>query len=172
MNQARTVRLPVHMFRELNHVLRAKSYIEAQFANGKEANADDIAHFLEMPVREVQNVLGLGEHATSLDALLDQDPFASLMDFLPALQEDRPDMQAEQQELGLLVHEWLGRLSAKQRTIIVRRFGLDEQDVCTLEQLAVEIGVTRERIRQIQQEALVSLKQMLTARGIDRDACL
>lgn len=172
MNQARTVRLPVHMVRELNQILRAKYHLEAQHHDGKDANAEDIAHLVGRPVDEVQAVLALSEHATSLDAPLDQDPMASLMDLLPSATEEHPDACAEQKETSILVRVWLERLTDKQRNVIMRRFGLDNDDPSTLEELAVEIGVTRERVRQIQQEALVKLKRLLGAKGVDKDAFL
>ncbi len=83
MNQARTVRLPVHMVRELNQILRAKYHLEAQHHDGKDATVEDVAHFVARPVEEVQDILALSEHATSLDAPLDNDPQSSLMDLLP-----------------------------------------------------------------------------------------
>lgn len=172
MNQARTVRLPVHMVRELNQTLRAKYHLEAQHHDGKDATAEDIAHLVDRPVEEVQDVLALSEHATSLDAPLDQDPFASLMDLLPSATEENPDSRAEQQEMSILVRIWLDKLTDKQRNVIMRRFGLDNDDPSTLEELAAEIGVTRERVRQIQQEALVKLKRLLGAKGVGKDAFL
>ena len=172
MNQARTVRLPVHMVRELNQVLRAKYHLEAQHHDGKDATADDIAHLLDRSLEDVQDVLALSEHASSLDAPLDNDPQASLMDLLPGDSDAGPDAQAEQHEVTLLVHDWLKKLPDKQRVVIIRRFGLDNDDPATLEQLAAEMHVTRERVRQIQQEALVKLKRALTAKGVGRDSLL
>jgi RNA polymerase nonessential primary-like sigma factor len=172
MNQARTVRLPVHMVRELNQILRAKYHLEAQHHDGKDATAEDIAHLVERPVEDVQDILALSEHATSLDAPLDNDPQASLMDMLPGNSDDGPDSQAEHHEMTLLVRDWLNKMPDKQRIVIIRRFGLDNDDPATLEELAAEMGVTRERVRQIQQEALVKLKRALTARGVGKDALL
>jgi RNA polymerase nonessential primary-like sigma factor len=172
MNQARTVRLPVHMVRELNQILRAKYHLEAQHHDGKEATAEDIAHLVDRPIEDVQDILALSEHATSLDAPLDNDPQASLMDMLPGDMEDGPDSRAEQHEMTILIRDWLKKLPDKQRLVITRRFGLDNDDPATLEQLAAEMSVTRERVRQIQQEALVKLKRAMTARGVGRDALL
>lgn len=172
MNQARTVRLPVHMVRELNQILRAKYHLEAQHHDGKDATAEDIAYLVGRPVEDVQDILALSEHAASLDAPLDNDPQASLMDMLPGDGDDSPDSRAEYHEITVLVRDWLTRMPDKQRTVIVRRFGLDNDDPATLEQLASEMGVTRERVRQIQQEALVKLKRALTARGVGKDALL
>ncbi|MGZ3183450.1 MAG: RNA polymerase sigma factor RpoS [Telluria sp.] len=172
MNQARTVRLPVHMVRELNQILRAKYHLEAQRRDGKEAGADDIASLVGRPVEEVQDILALSEHATSLDAPLDNDPQSSLMDMLPGDSDAAPDTQAEHHEMTLLVRDWLSKLPDKQRLVIMRRFGLDNDDPATLETLAEEMGVTRERVRQIQQEALVKLKRAMAARGVVRDSLL
>ena len=172
MNQARTVRLPVHMVRELNQILRAKYHLEAQHHDGKEATAEDIAHLVDRPIEDVQDILALSEHATSLDAPLDNDPQASLMDMLQGDADDAPDSRAELHEMTSLVRDWLTKLPDKQRVVIVRRFGLDNDDPATLEELAAEMSVTRERIRQIQQEALVKLKRALIARGVGKDALL
>lgn len=172
MNQARTVRLPVHMVRELNQILRAKYHLEAQHHDGKDVSVEDIAHLVERPVDDVQDILALSEHATSLDAPLDNDPQASLMDMLPGDAEEGPDFRAEHHEMTVLVRDWLKKLPDKQRIVIIRRFGLDNDDPATLEELASEMSVTRERVRQIQQEALVKLKRALTARGVGKDALL
>ncbi|HEU4844898.1 MAG TPA: RNA polymerase sigma factor RpoS [Burkholderiaceae bacterium] len=172
MNQARTVRLPVHMVRELNQILRGKYHLEAQHHNGKDATAEDIAELVGRPVEEVQDILALSEHATSLDAPLDNDPQSSLMDMLPGDSEDSPDARAEHHEMTVLVRDWLTKLPDKQRIVIMRRFGLDNDDPATLETLAEEMGVTRERVRQIQQEALVKLKRAMAARGVVRDSLL
>jgi RNA polymerase nonessential primary-like sigma factor len=172
MNQARTVRLPVHMVRELNQILRAKYHLEAQRHNGKDASSEDIASLVGRPVEEVQDILALSEHATSLDAPLDNDPQSSLMDMLPGESDDGPDTRAEQHETTLLVRDWLAKLPDKQRLVVMRRFGLDNDDPATLETLAEEMGVTRERVRQIQQEALVKLKRAMAARGVVRDSLL
>jgi RNA polymerase nonessential primary-like sigma factor len=172
MCQARTVRLPVYMVRELNQVLRAKYHLEAQHREGKEAGVEDIAHLLDRPVEDVQDILALSEHSLSLDAPLDSDPRASLMDLLVDEEEVGPDSRAELHEITGLVRDWLAKLPDKQRRVIVRRFGLDNDDPATLEELAVDMGVTRERVRQIQQEALFKLKRALTSRGVGKDALL
>ena len=172
MNQARTIRLPVHVVRELNQILRAKYHLEAQHHDGRDAAIEDIANMVGRPMGEVQDILALSEHATSLDMPLDNDPQSSLMDMLPGESDDGPDNRAERHELSVLVREWLSKLPDKQRVVIMRRFGLDNDDPATLETLAEEMGVTRERIRQIQQEALIKLKRSFSSRGVGRDALL
>lgn len=105
MNQARTVRLPVHMVRELNQILRAKYHLEAQQHDGRDASVEDIAHLVGRPIEDVQDVLALSEHAASLDTPLDGDPQASLMDLLPGAMEENPDARAESQEMTLLIRD-------------------------------------------------------------------
>jgi len=170
MNQARTVRLPVHVVRELNQTLRAKFHLEAQHHDGKDATAEDIAHLVDRSVEDVQDILALSEHATSLDAPLDGDPQSSLLDMLQGDHANDPDAVAEHHELSVLVRDWLEQLSNKQRIVITRRFGLDNDDPATLEELAVEMGVTRERIRQIQQESLTKLKRSFARTGVGKDS--
>ncbi|WP_293776808.1 RNA polymerase sigma factor RpoS [uncultured Oxalicibacterium sp.] len=172
MNQARTVRLPVHVVRELNQTLRAKFHLEAQHHDGKEATAEDIAHLVDRSVEDVQDILALSEHATSLDAPLDGDPQSSLIDLLQDDHSSDPDAVAEHHEIAVLVRDWLAQLSDKQRIVVTRRFGLDNDDPATLEELAVEMGVTRERIRQIQQESLAKLKRSLSRTGVGKDSLL
>lgn len=172
MNQARTVRLPVHVVRELNQTLRAKFHLEAQHHDGKDATAEDIAHLVDRSVEDVQDILALSEHASSLDAPLDGDPQSSLMDLLQGDHANDPDAQAEHHEMTVLVRDWLDKLPDKQRLVITRRFGLDNDDPATLEELAVEMHVTRERVRQIQQEALIKLKRSLAKNGVGKDSLL
>jgi RNA polymerase nonessential primary-like sigma factor len=172
MNQARTIRLPVHVVRELNQILRAKYHLESQQRDGKDATIDDIAHLVSRPIDEVQDILALSEHAMSLDTPLDGDPQSSLLDMLPGDTDHAPDTQAEHHEVTVLVRDWLSKLPDKQRIVIMRRFGLDNDDPVTLETLADEMGITRERVRQIQQEALIKLKRSFASRGVERDALL
>lgn len=172
MNQARTIRLPVHVVRELNQILRAKYHLESRQSDGREAKAEDIGLLVDRPADEVQDILALSEHATSLDMPLDNDPQSSLMDLLPGDSDTAPDALAEHHEMTILVRDWLSRLSDKQRIVVIRRFGLDNDDPATLEALADEMGITRERVRQIQQEALIKLKRSFASRGLGRDSLL
>lgn len=172
MNQARTIRLPVHRIRELNQVLRAKYHLEARLSDGHDANLEDIAHLVECSVDEVRQILGMADHVTSLDVPIDGDPHSSLLDILSDIAQQGPDAHAEHQEMVLLVRHWLSTIPIKQRLVIMRRFGLDNGNPATLEELAEEMGVTRERVRQIQQDGLVRLRRAMMARGVGKDALL
>ncbi len=172
MNQARTIRLPVHRIRELNLVLRAKYHLEARMSSPHEARIEDIAHLAERSVNEVQDILGMAEQVTSLDTPIDGDPQSSLLDMLADATEAGPDAHAEQHEMISMVRRWLDSIPIKQRLVIMRRYGLDHGHPATLEELADEMGITRERVRQIQQEGLHRLKRAMTAKGVGKDALL
>jgi RNA polymerase nonessential primary-like sigma factor len=178
MNQARTVRLPVHVIRELNQVLRAKRHLEKSSANSehagerRDASVEDIAHLTGKTPEEVTDILALNEHTASLDAPLELDPTSSLLDLLSDDQSASPDSEVQHRELEQLTKAWLSRLSDKHRHVIERRFGLNHVEPATLEELADEMGLTRERVRQIQQEALVRLKRYFASNGVRKDAVL
>lgn len=170
MNQSRTIRLPVHVIKELNVVLRARRHL-GMHAEG-EPTIEDIAHFTERSPEEVRRILKLNEHIASLDAPLDIDPMLSVGESIADEQSAGPEAQLASHEMESLVREWLGQLNEKQCTVIERRFGLNAQEVLTLEQLAVELNLTRERVRQIQLEALVALRRILRRRGLSKDVLL
>jgi RNA polymerase nonessential primary-like sigma factor len=172
MNQARTIRLPVHRIRELNLVLRAKYHLEARMPHRHEARLEDVAHLIERTIEEVRELLGLADHVASLDTPIDGDPHSSLLDLIADAAEEGPDAHAEQHEMTRLVRQWIASIPIKQRLVIMRRFGLDHGAPATLEELAEEMGVTRERVRQIQQDGLVRLRRVMTARGLGKDALL
>jgi RNA polymerase nonessential primary-like sigma factor len=167
MYQSRTIRLPVHIIKELNTVLRAKRHLETHCAY--EPSAEDVAHLLDCDAENVRRLLALNERMTSLDAPLEVDPMLSLGESLADENAVTPEARLELVEIEKRVLEWLGRLSDRQRRVIERRYGLNDSEISTLEQLAQELGLTRERVRQIQLEALSSLRRILRRNGIGRD---
>jgi RNA polymerase nonessential primary-like sigma factor len=170
MNQSRTIRLPVHVIKELNLVLRAKRHLEAH--GEREASIDDIAHLLGKPAEEIRGVLAHNEHMASLDAPLDIDPLLSIGESISDDQTVNAEAGLQTQEIESLVKQWLELLNDKQRTVIERRFGLNSQEVCTLEELARHLDLTRERVRQIQLEALGQLRRILRRHGLSKDVLL
>ena len=180
INQSRTVRLPVHVVRDLNQVLRARRHLEEAArgaTNGSggqriDVTNEQIAHLLGKSRDEVIDILALSEHTASLDAPMDFDPALSLGDTLADHDSATPESTTLDHEVEHLVQGWIERLSDKQRFVDERRFGLNNNDVSTLDDLAIELGLTRERVRQIQQEALTKLKRTLTTRGVAKDALL
>ena len=170
MNQSRTIRLPVHVVKDLNVVLRARRHLEGHAE--KAVSAEDIAHLCGKPADEVRRMLQLAEHTASLDAPLDIDPGLSVGDAIAAVDGPAPDALIATHEVEALVRAWLEQLNAKQRLVIERRFGLEGNDVATLEALAAELGLTRERVRQVQVEALARLRTLLKRRGMSREELL
>jgi RNA polymerase nonessential primary-like sigma factor len=170
MNQSRTIRLPVHVIKELNLVLRAKRHLEAR--GDREASIDDLAHLLGRPAEEIRSVLAHNDHMASLDAPLEVDPLLSIGESISDEQSANPETGLQTQEIESLVKQWLEQLNDKQRTVIERRFGLNNQEVCTLEDLARHLDLTRERVRQIQLEALGQLRRILRRHGLSKDVLL
>lgn len=170
MNQSRTIRLPVHVVKELNLVLRAMRRLEA--ASARETGIEEIAQLLDKPVEEVRQVLALNEHVASLDAPLEIDPSLSIGESLSDEAAETPEMQIQTAEVEHLVTEWIGMLGEKQRQVIEYRYGLNGCEVATLEELAVRLSLTRERVRQIQIEALAQLRRILKRHGVSKDILL
>lgn len=170
MNQSRTIRLPVHIIKELNIYLRAFRHLEAH--TEKEPTVDDVAALLDKPVDEVRYILSLNERMASLDAPLDIDPALSIAEAIPDEQSMMPELQLQTAEVEHLVRDWLGHLNDKQRCVIEARFGLNGVDMATLEQVAASLDITRERVRQIQMEALQSLRRVLKRNGVSKDVLL
>ena len=174
MNQSRTIRLPAHVVKELNIVLRALRHLETHGMVGenRDPTLDDVAHLLDKPVEQVRKVLGYNEHVTSLDAPIDAEQGLSVGDQLTDEDAPSPELVLHNSEIEGWIRQWLEELSDRQRRVIERRYGLNGAEVATLEALAGELGVTRERVRQIQAEALEKLRARLRMRGLSRDALL
>lgn len=170
MNQSRTIRLPVHVIKELNIILRARRHLENHGAS--DPRDEDIAHLVGLSVEEVRRMLRLNDRVASLDAPLDIDPSLSIGEAIADDHSELPEDMLEHAETETFVRLWLKDLNDKQRWVIERRFGLGGQDVHTLEQLADSLDVTRERVRQIQMEALHHLRRMLKRNGVNKDALL
>lgn len=167
MNQSRTIRLPVHIIKELNIYLRAQRHLESH--GTPDPTIEDIAHLVDRDVEEVRYVMSLNERTASLDAPLDIDPNLSIGEAIPDEQGVLPEMMLQRNEVEKYVHEWLNQLTDKQRSVIERRFGLNGHDISTLEGVAEAHGITRERVRQIQMEALQSLRKILRRNGVSKD---
>ena len=170
MCQSRTIRLPVHVIKELNMVLRAMRHLETH--SERDPTADDVSHLVDLPVDRVRRLLSLNERMTSLDAPLDIDPMLSVGESIADENTLPPDIRLENFEIEHHVHVWLNQLNERQRSVIERRYGLNGLEIHTLEQLAQSLDITRERVRQIQIEALASLRQILRRSGLSRETLL
>lgn len=174
MHQARLVRLPVHVVRELNHVLKTRRQLETAqgrvLDGDKSVRVEDVAAALGRPVQEVSELLKFAESPTSLDAPLERDNSESMMDMVADEQATDPMGLTLNREVEHLLNTWLGELSEREREVLAGRYGLHDREPETLEVLAERLGLTRERIRQIQQEALLKLKRRMIRHGVDRDS--
>ena len=172
--QARLIRLPVHVMRELNQVLKARRALEAEGARGiggeRPVAVDAIAVAVQRPAGDVARLLKLAEHPSSLDAPLDRDSSESMLDAVADESAVDPLEQRLHHELELLLEHGLAELNEREREVLSGRFGLADREPETLEHLAGRLGLTRERIRQIQQESLLKLRRRMQRQGVDREA--
>ena len=178
MHQARLVRLPVHVVRELNQVLKARRALESQApleADGERpVRVEDVAAAVGRPMQEVAELLRFAEQPTSLDAPIERHPAdgnsESVLDSVADDGSSDPMSLTLSNEVERLLEHGLDELNEREREVLAGRYGLRDREPETLEVLAERLGLTRERIRQIQQEALIKLKRRMLRHGIDRDS--
>jgi RNA polymerase nonessential primary-like sigma factor len=169
MNQTRTIRLPIHVVKELNSYLRAARELSQTLDH--EPTAEDIAQRMDVSVAEVTKMLRLNERMTSVDTPMGGDNHdKSLVDLLADGQQQGPEGILQDNDLREHIIAWLDSLNAKQREVLARRFGLLGYEPATLEDVGREIGLTRERVRQIQVEALRRLRDLMRQQGLSLDA--
>ncbi len=165
MNQTRTIRLPIHVVKELNVYLRAARELSQKLDH--EPTAEEIAKLLDKPVEDVERMLKLNERVTSMDVPIGNSSEKTLSDTVPDQNMSDPSALLQDSDLCHSIDNWLGELTEKQREVIARRFGLRGFEMSTLEEVGREIGLTRERVRQIQVEALKRLRDILESQGLD-----
>ena len=167
MNQSRTIRLPVHIVKRLNGFLRAqRDYVTE---TGQEAGSREIAMSTGCSRLDIERLMILNESLSSIDAPAAADSETAVVDMLSAETKQNPRNHVQASEMRARIECWLLQLSEKQREIICRRFGLRGFDTDTLENVGVEVGLTRERVRQIQIEALQQLKILIRKEGLNRE---
>ncbi|QSX34773.1 RNA polymerase sigma factor RpoS [Shewanella avicenniae] len=168
MNQTRTIRLPIHVVKELNVYLRTARELAQKLDH--EPTAEEIAAKLDLPSADVSRMLKLNEKITSVDTPIGGDNDKALLDVLADDDFNTPDSQVQDEDISKSVVKWLNELNSKQREVLARRFGLLGYEPATLEDVGAEIGLTRERVRQIQVEALKRLRDMLSSQGLSVEA--
>ncbi len=168
MNQSGTVRLPIHIIKDINSCLRAARTLRQQY--DKEPTTAEIAEYSERSVEDVERLMALHNRVTIRAGNSEDD--AGPVDRLEAQRSAEPPRCAEKDTVKLIVDRWVCELDEKQRAVVDRRFGLHGHRHATLEQIGEEIGVTRERVRQIQLDALTNLKAMMESHGISGDVIL
>ena len=170
MNQTRTIRLPIHVVKEINVYLRAARNLAQTLDH--EPSAEDIAGLLNKPIADVERMLGLNERIASTDSMVMRESGKTLLDTIPDNNVKDPTETLQEESVHSNLEDCLSQLSDKQREVVERRFGLHGYTVSTLEQVGQEIGVTRERVRQIQMDALKKLKRILEQEGFSVEALL
>ncbi|QXP89068.1 RNA polymerase sigma factor RpoS [Methylococcus capsulatus] len=170
MSQVRAIRLPIHVAKEMNAVLKAYRSLSAKMQGTP--TAQDVARQLDKPSERVEQLLRLSEKDLSADAPITADSSKSLLDMAPDDSQSPVTDTLLAERIEQKIDEWLGRLNPRQREVLQRRFGLGGHEVSTLEAVAADLGVTRERVRQIQREAQLKLRSILEAEGYTADAVL
>ncbi|WP_297897791.1 RNA polymerase sigma factor RpoS [Shewanella sp.] len=168
MNQTRTIRLPIHVVKELNVYLRTARELAQKLDH--EPTAEEIAEKQQVSSADVSRMLKLNEKITSVDTPLGGDNDKALLDVLADDDNVGPDYKVQDEDISNSVVKWLNELNTKQREVLARRFGLLGYEPSTLEDVGAEIGLTRERVRQIQVEALKRLRDLLGSQGLSVEA--
>lgn len=165
MNQSGTVRMPIHVIKDINSCLRAARKLRQEF--DREPTFAEIATSMEREVADIERLMALHNRVTI--RALGPDDAAAPVDRLQAKRDSEPPRCAQKDKVRIMVDRWVSQLDDKQRAVVDRRFGLHGHGRATLEQIGAEIGVTRERVRQIQIDALKNLKVMMEKNGISGD---
>ena len=168
MNQTRTIRLPIHVVKELNVYLRAARELTQKLDH--EPSAEEIAQMLDRPPEDVKRLLGLNERVTSIDVPVGPESDRAVLETIADLGGNDPSQLLQDNDIRESISHWLDELSDKQREVVSRRFGLRGHESSTLEEVGREIGLTRERVRQIQVEALRRLRQIMETEGLTGDS--
>lgn len=170
MNQTRTIRLPIHVIKELNVYLRASRKLEQTMEH--EPTAEEIATLVDRPVENVEKMLGLRDRVTSVDVPVGKDNDRPLLEIIPDYNNPEPSALLQDEDVMANLEMWLNQLEEKQRQVVVRRFGLHGHERTTLEEVGAELGVTRERVRQIQMDALRQMRKILESQGFSEELLL
>ncbi len=165
MNQSRTVRLPIHVIKELNIYLRAAKSLTQQLDH--EPSAEEIAELIDKPVDDIRRIMDLAPDSVSIDTPVSDDGQRTLVDTLSDDNNVDPARLIQDADLQDRVEQWLKQLDDRYREVVIRRFGLYDHEKGTLESVGKAVGLTRERVRQIQIDALRQLKSILSDEGVD-----
>jgi RNA polymerase nonessential primary-like sigma factor len=170
MNQSRTVRVPVYVVKKINACMRKNRELTKTLDH--EPSASDLAQAMQQTPEEIDNILLINEKSISIDTSMTDQFDRTLIEMIPDSPEYEPYQNFAHIKLQENIGRWLDKLSPKLRDILIRRFGLHGHDVTTLEQTSLEIGITRERVRKLQTEALKQLKVLIKQEGEDQDTLL
>lgn len=167
MNQTRTIRLPIHVVKELNSYLHVIRKLTQELDH--EPSVEEVAAWLDRPLEDVKHILGLTEHITSIDMPSGNDVDKPLLETLADANNVDPAEILLDSDLHEQLELWLSELNENQREVIARRYGLLGYERATLEEVGKSIGLTRERVRQIQVEALKTLRKIVESHGFSEE---
>lgn len=169
MNQSHTVRLPIHIIKDINSCLRAARCLRQD--DDRAPTFTELAQHLGRDLADVERLMALHDRTVMQTAPGDGNG-SGPVDRLHARREAGPSQCAQKESVHEIVDHWVCELGDKQRAVVERRFGLHGYRRATLEQIGTEFGVTRERVRQIQLDALKNLREMMESHGISGDTLL
>jgi RNA polymerase primary sigma factor len=155
-DQARTIRIPVHMVEQINKLARARR--ELLVTLGRDATEDELAHELDLPVEKVREVLSYSREPVSLEVTVGEDADSVLGDFIEDADAPLPQDVVAHGLMQEELHEVLHGLDEKELAVVSLRFGLVDGEPKTLDQIGHQFGLTRERIRQIESKTLAKLR--------------
>jgi RNA polymerase nonessential primary-like sigma factor len=168
-SESRTIRLPIHISREVRLITAAIRHLESEM--GKKVSLEQIAHLTDYSIEEIRRALSLSEHSVSLDAPINaDDPKYTIVDAIMDDPANGPEDAFRLREVIRLVNRWVADLPEKQRIVLSRRYGLDGAEPGTFDEISAELGLTRERVRQIQAEAIDRLRRFVKSGGITRES--
>ena len=170
MNQTRTIRLPIHVNKELNSYMRKMREMTQKL--GYEPSLQEVAEAMDKPMESLRKLLDFNERITSLDIPVGKEGDSPLVDFVSTETSDEPDSKLEDEDITQSVDGWLNQLEFKQKEVIIRRFGLHGHERATLEQVGEALGLTRERVRQIQMEEKKKMRRILENKGLSGESLL
>lgn len=170
MNQTRTIRLPIHVVKEINGYLRVSRRLSQSLDH--KPTSEEIAAQADKSVSTVEHMLGLNERICISGSGASKDNDRSIIDSIPDDADCDPSVSVQQEDMHDVLEAWLCHLDDKQLAVVERRFGLHGYPRTTLEKVGEDIGVTRERARQIQMDALGRLRQMMENAGVGVEAIL
>jgi RNA polymerase nonessential primary-like sigma factor len=170
MNQTRAIRLPIHVVKELNGVLRVAKNLSLSLDH--DATPEEISKAMAKPADDIRRLLKLNEKIGSLDVAISGDNDKSIVDTVADTKVNDPSDILQNNDIKAGLDRWLDELTERQREVLARRFGLRGYDADTLENVGLEVGLTRERVRQIQVEGLAHLREIMEDQGLDSNMVL
>lgn len=170
MNQNRTIRLPVHIMKKVNRCLKTRKNLSKNLDH--EPTVEEIAKCWGQSLPEVQKLMIFNERIVSMDTPISPDMNKSMAEVLSGHERDDPFYHLLELKLQQKLKQWLSHLNPKQHAVIERRYGLNGHESMTLNHTGKDIGLTKERVRQLQSDALKALRMLIRKKGTDLDTLL